>query len=170
MQLSGLTLASTLDPKPYDNISSTTSSEVNSDSGVQDATVQKPTSASTGLENILNDSEFNVVRLDFECTDNLLELQEPEGLDDSDEEKEENCVVEKVSIEGVDVESDQTDDNISSDMNTMSDIPSISSFLPSPAPLAIGHSFVSFGTQTYFTGDILAKKVYHESTINEENG
>ena len=168
MQLSGLTLPSTLSSQPQDILSSTTSSEGNSDSGVQDATVQKLTTASTGLENLLNDSEFNIIRLDLENTDKLLVLQEPEGLDDTDDEKEGSNNVEKVDNERVDAESDQSDDNISSDLNTMSDIPSISSFLPASAPVAVGNCFVSSGTQTYFTGDILAKKVYHENDISEE--
>lgn len=130
-----------------------TSSEGNSDSGVQDATVQK---ISNGMDNLLNNSEFNIVRLDVGSTEKLLVLQEPEGLDD--ESDDDNIQRDKLVGSNVLLKSpspaDQSDDNTSSDLNTMSDIPSISSCLPG--------SFVSSGTQTYFTGDILAKKVYHE--------
>ncbi|CDS41252.1 conserved hypothetical protein [Echinococcus multilocularis] len=180
-QLTELGLASSLTSQVCDyssSIASSTPSEGNSDSGVQDATVQKPPSSSisTGLESLLNNSEFNIVRLDVGSSDKLLVLQEPEGLDDSEDEVNNISNGGKVACGGTKdlkssptggdiVEGDQSDDNTSSDLNTMSDIPSISSCLP--ASVAMGN-FVSLGTQTYFTGDILAKKVYHEIVNSEQ--
>ncbi|VDD81981.1 unnamed protein product [Mesocestoides corti] len=145
-QLSGLVL-------PTEHCPS--SSEENSDSGVQDATVKKsPTAdynAAPDFEKLLIDPEFNVVRLDTTGTDKLLILQEPENIADSDDDE----------LGG------EHSDRSSSDLNTMSDIPSISSCLPDAghaqgSNAAPGESFVSSGTQTYSTGDILAKQVYHE--------
>ncbi|VDM34628.1 unnamed protein product [Hydatigera taeniaeformis] len=180
-QLSELGLTSSMTIQPCDHsssIASNTSSDGNSDSGVQDATVLKPptSSISTGLESLLDNSEFNIVRLDIGSTDKVLVLQEPEGLDDSEDEIDDIQNGEKVvrgdkkglkspPAGGDIMGSDQSDDNTSSDLNTMSDIPSISSCLPTS--LAMGN-FVSSGTQTYFTGDILAKKVYHEIVSNEQ--
>ncbi|VDK34060.1 unnamed protein product [Taenia asiatica] len=179
-QLSELGLTSSVATQPCDrssSIASNTPSDGNSDSGVQDATVQKPSasSISAGLESLLNNSEFNIVRLDIGSTDKVLVLQEPEGLDDSEDEADNIHDGGKVVCSGTKglksppaggdiIGSDQSDDNTSSDLNTMSDIPSISSCLP--ASVATGN-FVSSGTQTYFTGDILAKKVYHE-IVNKE--
>ncbi|KAM7539996.1 hypothetical protein Aperf_G00000039097 [Anoplocephala perfoliata] len=155
VQLSGLALTSAHSPQSQNNSSSAsmTSSEGNSDSGVQDATVQK---SSSGIDNLLNNSEFNIVRLDVGSTEKLLVLQEPEGLDDEsdDDDIQRGKHVGGNALGKSPSPADQSDDNTSSDLNTMSDIPSISSCLPG--------SFVSSGTQTYFTGDILAKKVYHE--------
>lgn len=180
-QLSELGLTSSVTTQPCDHsssIASNTPSDGNSDSGVQDATVQKPpaSSISTGLESLLNNSGFNIVRLDIGSTDKVLVLQEPEGLDDSEDEADNIHDGGKVVCGGKkDLKSppaggdimggDQSDDNTSSDLNTMSDIPSISSCLP--ASVAMGN-FVSSGTQTYFTGDILAKKVYHEIVNSEQ--
>nr|CDS31804.1 conserved hypothetical protein [Hymenolepis microstoma] len=162
VQLSGLSLTSVANPLQTQNNSlsdSIGSSEGNSDSGVQDATVQKPSAL---LDNFFNNSEFNIVRLDVGDTEKLLVLQEPEGLDD-DSDDEDIPPREKFAngnaLRKSPSPGDQSDDNTSSDLNTMSDIPSISSCLPG--------NFVSSGTQTYFTGDILAKKVYHEANDGE---
>lgn len=161
VQLSGLSLMS-INPFQAQNNSSLDSigsSEGNSDSGVQDATVQKPSSE---MDKFFKNSEFNIVRLDVGDTDKLLVLHEPEGLDDSDDEQEispRGKITNGRDVRKSPSPGDQSDDNTSSDLNTMSDIPSISSCLPG--------SFVSSGTQTYFTGDILAKKVYHEANNGE---
>ncbi|VDL59958.1 unnamed protein product [Hymenolepis diminuta] len=162
VQLSGLSLTSAANSLQEQNnfsLDSIGSSEDNSDSGVQDAIVQKPSSE---MDNLLNNSEFNIVRLDVGDTEKLLVLQEPEELDDGSDD-EDIPPLEKFTngnpLRKSPPPGDQSDDNTSSDLNTMSDIPSISSCLPG--------SFVSSGTQTYFTGDILAKKVYHEANNGE---
>lgn len=121
--------------------------------------MQKP---STLLDNFFNNSEFNIVRLDVGDTEKLLVLQEPEGLDDDSDDEDippREKFVNGNALRKSPSPGDQSDDNTSSDLNTMSDIPSISSCLPG--------NFVSSGTQTYFTGDILAKKVYHDANDSE---
>lgn len=115
---------------------------------------------------------FNVVQLNSaagnSCPDKLsFERMKPHneeaGIEDEELEEEKLLFQRRMAYNH---ESDESN----SDLNTMSDIPSISAMADSNSfhmPEALPHETVKAdfkacaGTQTYFTGDIMSKQVYH---------